>query len=111
MKLFQAFLLALVLLMPAAAKVSSRSSHQTNPRIATPRTPKASRAKTRTVRSSSARAAFRKKHPCPATGKSTGACPGYVIDHIRPLKRGGPDTPANMQWQTLQAARAKDRVE
>jgi hypothetical protein len=35
-----------------------------------------------------------------ATGKKTGACPGYVVDHIVPLKRGGSDTPANMQWQT-----------
>jgi hypothetical protein len=41
-------------------------------------------------------------HPCPATGEISGACPGYVIDHIIPLKRGGADELANMQWQTLQ---------
>jgi hypothetical protein len=40
-----------------------------------------------------------------------GACPGYVIDHLVPLKRGGADAPGNMQWQTIQAAKAKDRVE
>jgi len=27
------------------------------------------------------------------------------------LKRGGADTPANMQWQTVAEAKAKDRVE
>lgn len=37
--------------------------------------------------------------------------PGYVIDHIIPLKRGGPDTPANMQWQTIEDAKIKDKTE
>ena len=37
--------------------------------------------------------------------------PGYVVDHIIALKRGGPDTPANMQWQTIEEAKAKDRWE
>ena len=49
-------------------------------------------------------------HPCPATGKSYGACKGYVIDHIKPLQRGGADDPSNMQWQTT-AAKAKDKIE
>jgi len=51
-----------------------------------------------------------KSHPCPATGKTTGACKGYVIDHVVPLKRGGADAPANMQWQTTAAAKAKDKM-
>lgn len=34
---------------------------------------------------------------CPATGKSSGACPGYVVDHIKALKRGGADEPSNIQ--------------
>jgi hypothetical protein len=34
-----------------------------------------------------------------------------VIDHIRPLKRGGADAPSNMQWQTTAAAKAKDKIE
>jgi hypothetical protein len=55
--------------------------------------------------------AFKKSHPCPSTGKTSGACPGYVIDHIQPLKRGGVDSPGNMQWQTKAAAKAKDKVE
>ena len=37
--------------------------------------------------------------------------PGYVIDHIIPLKRGGCDCPSNMQWQTKAEAKAKDKVE
>jgi hypothetical protein len=54
---------------------------------------------------------FQKSHPCPATGKTSGACKGYVIDHVVPLKRGGADAPSNMQWQTTAAAKAKDRIE
>ncbi len=37
--------------------------------------------------------------------------PGYVVDHIIPLKRGGCDCPSNMQWQTIQDAKAKDKWE
>jgi 5-methylcytosine-specific restriction endonuclease McrA len=62
-------------------------------------------------RSPEARAEFRRTHPCPSTGRTAGPCPGYVIDHVIPLKRGGPDRPSNMQWQTKAAAKAKDRVE
>jgi hypothetical protein len=32
-------------------------------------------------------------------------------DNIMPLKRGGADSPNNMQWQTSGDAKAKDRVE
>lgn len=62
-------------------------------------------------RSKAARDAFMRSHPCPANGHTRGACPGYVVDHIIALKRGGPDAPSNMQWQTVQAAKAKDKWE
>ena len=65
----------------------------------------------RIARSTEQKDVFKKAHPCPATGKSTGSCPGYVIDHVVPLKRGGADRPENMQWQTKEAARAKDKTE
>jgi hypothetical protein len=36
---------------------------------------------------------------------------GYVVDHIVPLECGGADVPSNMQWQTVQEAKIKDRSE
>jgi hypothetical protein len=54
---------------------------------------------------------FRLTHPCPATRLATGACPGYVKDHVVPLVCGGPDAPSNMQWQTIRDAKAKDKRE
>jgi hypothetical protein len=54
---------------------------------------------------------FQREHPCPSTGLTTGACPGYWKDHIVPLACGGPDAASNMQWQTVEDARAKDAWE
>lgn len=65
----------------------------------------------RIARSAKAKQQFKRQHPCPSTGKGSGACPGYVIDHVHPLKRGGRDAPDNMQWQTVQDAKIKDRTE
>jgi hypothetical protein len=56
-------------------------------------------------RSSKAREDFEKE-----TGYPHGR-PGYVIDHVVPLARGGADAPSNMQWQTIADAKAKDRWE
>ena len=68
-------------------------------------------ANVRTVRSASTIAEFKRQQPCPSTGQSRGACPGYVVDHIEPLCAGGPDVPSNMQWQTAGEAKAKDKLE
>jgi hypothetical protein len=65
----------------------------------------------RQPRSTSAKAEFHAQHPCPATGRTRGACPGYVIDHRVALACGGADRPQNMQWQTAADARRKDRWE
>lgn len=60
-------------------------------------------------RSSAQRAAFQRANPCPLNGKIRGRCPGYEIDHIRPLCAGGADRPLNMQWLTVPAHRVKTR--
>jgi hypothetical protein len=65
----------------------------------------------REYRSQTVKHEFQRQHPCPSTGRTTGACPGYIKDHIRALDCGGPDAVSNMQWQTVAAAKAKDRWE
>ena len=35
--------------------------------------------------------------------------PGYVVAPINPLKTGGTDTAANMEWQSVANAKARDR--
>jgi hypothetical protein len=62
-------------------------------------------------RSKAAKSAFEHQQPCPSTGKTSGACHGYVVDHVRPLECGGADAPSNMQWQTVADAKAKDKTE
>lgn len=67
-------------------------------------------------RSSASIAAFRREHPCPATGLTTGACPGWSIDHVVPLVCQGADRIDNMQWLPWQIKAAsgpypKDRWE
>lgn len=59
----------------------------------------------RLARSSAARHRF-----MAITGFPNGR-PGWIIDHIKPLKEGGADDPSNMQWQTVADAKAKDKWE
>jgi hypothetical protein len=62
-------------------------------------------------RSASVRREFQLTHPCPATGRTSGACPGYVKDHVLPLACGGANAVSNLQWQTIRDAKAKDKWE
>lgn len=55
--------------------------------------------------------AFRAEHPCPATGRTRGACPGWHVDHVTALCAGGADRPANMQWITREDHRFKTLVD
>src|SRR5690348_4289507 len=55
--------------------------------------------------------AFRRANPCPATGKTSGACHGWVVDHRVPLCAGGPDAPSNMVWQEYKESLLKDKWE
>lgn len=47
-------------------------------------------------------AAFRRLHPCPATGQHTGACPRWAINHVIPLAKGGCDAVSNLQWLPIE---------
>jgi ribosomal protein L44E len=93
---------------------SSTPTHATSSSTATPHVSHASHLRCescdrdehgRIVRSKDAKKAFEK-----ATGFPKGR-PGFVIDHIKPLACGGADLPSNMQWQTKEEAKAKDKVE
>lgn len=122
-------------LAPAASKSSSRteSNHSTTTHghSASHQTPKRSKSAQhdatpskhatsgtvkrdshgRIARSEAAKHSFEKSHPCPSTGRAGGRCPGYVVDHIKPLACGGADAPSNMQWQTEAEGKAKDAWE
>ena len=62
-------------------------------------------------RSGAVRRAFIRMHPCPSTGLSKLPCHGFILDHIIPLCANGPDSTSNLQWQSIEAAKAKDREE
>lgn len=55
--------------------------------------------------------AFRASHACPATAKHRGPCPGFEVDHVRPLCAGGEDHPRNMQWISVEDHRWKTFVD
>lgn len=52
-------------------------------------------------RSHAVRAEFVRLNPCPSTGARRGACPGWQVDHVVALCRGGPDAISNMAWRTV----------
>lgn len=60
-------------------------------------------------RSRAVRAEFMRQAPCPSTGATRGACPGYQVDHRTPLCIGGADRVDNLQWLSVEAHRAKTR--
>lgn len=113
-----AVVLAICLLVPSIASARSHASHPSRSpshsarsysgghhggRRAAVGVPRDSHGKIK--RSETAKDEFKKE-----TGYPHGR-PGYVVDHITPLARGGADSPGNMQWQTKEEARAKDKVE
>lgn len=110
--------LALLALFPAIAAARSShpsSSHPKPVHVKNSHKPEkhhtADHSSLKNVRSASAKRNFQASNPCPATGKTTGSCKGYVVDHKTPLACGGADTPGNMQWQTTAEAKLKDKTE
>lgn len=68
------------------------------------------------ARSEKVKNEFRMEVPCPSTGKATGACPGWAIDHVWPLASCGCDSVSNMQWlpntiKSCAGTDCKDRFE
>lgn len=63
------------------------------------------------MRSPSEVRAFKTDHPCPATNRTRGPCPGWQVDHVIPLCAGGVDKPENMQWITVEDHRWKTFVD
>lgn len=49
-------------------------------------------------RSSAVVAAYQRAHPCPSTGLTKGACPGWALNHTYPLANGGCDHVSNLNW-------------
>lgn len=62
-------------------------------------------------RSTTARHEFVRLNACPATERHRLPCPGFHIDHVRPLCAGGADTTDNMQWLTVADHKAKTRID
>lgn len=66
-------------------------------------------APTESLRSRTIRAEFQRLEPCPSTGLTRGACPGYQVDHAVPLCLGGPtvDMISNLQWLSIEDHKRK----
>lgn len=62
-------------------------------------------------RSERVRRNFQRLNPCPSTGRTAGACPGYVKDHVIPLCACGSDSVGNLQWSDRRESLEKDREE
>lgn len=49
-------------------------------------------------RSSRVLGAFARIHPCPSTMQPLRTCPGWSINHVKPLACGWLDVVSNLQW-------------
>lgn len=95
----------------ALAACASKQAETLNPLVDYRQTGRVVRDESgKTERSGAVQAAFRSKYPCPTTKQSTGACPGWAIDHVIPLACGGSDAVYNLQWlpNTIKSAKGPD---
>ena len=125
MKSAATFALIIVILLPIELPAQKGGSHSrssvSHSSSRSSSSPKSSSSKSNRTRSKSTvavrngngrikRSASAKREFMKQTGYSHGR-KGYVVDHIVPLECGGADSPSNMQWQTAQEAKIKDRTE
>jgi len=89
----------------ASTRSSSRSTRSKSSSVTKKSTVALRSSNGKIRRSASARNDFMRRTGYPRGRK------GYVVDHIVPLECGGADVPSNMQWQTVQEAKIKDRTE
>jgi len=96
---------------PGEGQYKSPASPRTSaPKLASPGRTTAPRATAPTSGSRTKRSEAAKDQFMRQSGHPHG-WPGHVVDHRVPLACGGADAPSNMQWQTTEEAKAKDRVE
>jgi hypothetical protein len=56
-------------------------------------------------------ALLREAASMPVHGEDERAVPPLCHRYVKPLECGGADLPGNMQWQTVEAGKAKDKTE
>lgn len=60
------------------------------------------------TRSTAVLNAFKRIHPCPSTGKTTGACPRWAMNHVIPRACGGCDSVNNIDWMATDIKTCKE---
>lgn len=98
-----AALLLLMLAAPAAAQYLPPSALTVDPLLEVRQCGAPVRAADGSIRRrADVLGAYRKAHPCPVTGASSGPCPGWQLNHIIPLAKGGCDAVSNLMWLPVQ---------
>lgn len=106
---FMLFLLLLLVSLMAATVASAQPSALTETRYCgAPRRD----ANGDIIRRADVIYAYRKIHPCPATGKlGMGACSGWALNHNKQLACGGCDSVSNLMWMSSAAKKIVDSYE
>ena len=113
MRWLRYLLIALYIAALAAMVIASTPAFAADPRYCVPIVRDADGS---IHRSAKVLGAFRREHPCPSTGLTTGTCTGWSIDHVIPLASCGCDAVGNLQWlpnsiKSCAGTECKDRWE